>query len=101
MCLLPNGQFRWLNIPAFSSAPEGRRGNTERGQFRGHGLHVWDLSFRKGFPVVGDTRVQIQADVFNLFDRVSFRNPESNMQNSGFGWSTRLRRRVRCSSACV
>ena len=82
----PDGRIRWLNTTAFSASPENRRGNSERGQFRGHGLHVWDVSFRKGFRIVGETRLQFQADVFNLFDRVSFRNPEGNLQNSGFGF---------------
>jgi hypothetical protein len=80
-----NGQVRWLERAAFASAPEGRRGNSRRGQFRGPGLQVWDISLRKGFAIAGRTRVQIQADLFNAFNRVNFRNPQTNLANADFG----------------
>jgi hypothetical protein len=82
---LVNNQYRYLNREVFAPAPEGRRGNSTRGQFRGPGLHVWDLSIRKNVAVSGTVRVQIQADLFNAFNQVNFRNPQTNMQNADFG----------------
>ena len=81
----PTGQVLWLDRAAFAAAPEDRRGNTRRGQFRGPRLQVWDISFRKGFAIAGDTRIQVQADLFNAFNTVTFRNPQTNLQNADFG----------------
>jgi len=76
-----------LNTAAFVVAPEGRLGNSERGQFRGPGVQVWDLSLRKGFAVSGDVRLQVQADLFNAFNHTSlrFNNQVLNMADGGFG----------------
>jgi outer membrane receptor for Fe3+-dicitrate len=76
---------QWLNPAAYASAPEGRRGNSTRGQFRGPSYHVWDLSLRKQFVLSGDVRLQIQADFFNAFNMVNWGNPATNLSGSGFG----------------
>jgi hypothetical protein len=77
------GNVRWLDPAAFAAAPEGRRGNSKRGQFRGPGLHVWDVSLRKGFAVGGDVRLQIQADLFNIFNETNLRFGNQNLNLSG------------------
>jgi hypothetical protein len=84
------GTVRYLNVSAFSVAPEGRLGNTKRGQFRSPGLQVWDLSLRKGFAVSGDVRLQVQADLFNAFNHTSLRfgGQTLNMADGGFGLLT-------------
>ena len=78
-------QVRWLNTAAFAPPPEGRRGNSERGQFRGPGVRLIDLSLRKNVSLGGRVKAQIQADFFNTFNWVNFRNPQTNMQNADFG----------------
>jgi hypothetical protein len=65
--------LQYLDPAAFAPAPEGRRGNTTRGQFRGPGLHVWDVSLRKAFRVKGDVKLQFQADMFNVFNHTNLR----------------------------
>jgi hypothetical protein len=82
------GAVTWLSRAAFASAPEGRRGNSKRGQFRGPAYYVWDISLRKQFAVAGNVKVQIQADLFNAFDRTNFRNPEDNFTDTNFGTIT-------------
>jgi len=84
------GVVRWLNPAVFAPAPEGRRGNSERGQFRGPSLQMWDFSLRKGFAVAGDVKLQVQADLFNAFNQKSFRfsSQVPNLSAGGFGQLT-------------
>jgi len=81
---------RWLNPAVFAVAPEGRRGNSTRGQFRGPSLQTWDFSFRKGFGVSDNVKLQIQADLFNAFNQKNFRfsNQVVNFSAGGFGTLT-------------
>lgn len=79
------GSIMWLNPAAFAVAPEGRRGNITRGQFRAPGLQVWDISIRKQVPIKGPVRVQIQADLFNAFNVVNYRSPGTNLSGAAFG----------------
>ena len=80
------GNVRWLDSAAFAPPPEGRRGNGKRGQFRGPSLHVWDLSLRKGFAVSGDVKLQIQADLFNIFNETNLRFSSQSLNFSGGGF---------------
>ena len=78
--------MQYLNPAAFAPAPEGRRGNSTRGEFRGPGLHVWDLSLRKSFAINGDVKLQVQADMFNAFNHTNLRYSAQtlNLSTSGF-----------------
>src|SRR5712691_1481123 len=84
------GNVRWLDPAVFAAPPEGRRGNSKRGQFRGPSLHVWDVSLRKGFAVAGDVKLQIQADLFNILNETNLRfgNQTLNFSGGGFGLLT-------------
>jgi hypothetical protein len=75
----------WFNTAVFAAAPEERRGNAPVGIIEGPGRHTWDLSFRKRFRIVGQTRLGIQADVFNLFNTVSLNNPSVNLNDVNYG----------------
>jgi carboxypeptidase family protein len=81
------GTVHYLNPTAFAVAPEGRRGNSLRGQFRGPSSQVWDLSLRKRFPVGGDATLQIQADLFNVFNQTELRFSVQSLDTTagGFG----------------
>jgi hypothetical protein len=86
------GIVRWFDPAVFAPAPEGRRGNSGRGQFRGPSLQVWDFSLRKTFAVAGDVRLQVQADLFNAFNQKNFRfsNQTPNFSSGGFGQLTAI-----------
>jgi hypothetical protein len=86
------GIVRYINPAAFAAAPEGRRGNSTRGQFRGPSLQTWDFSLRKGFAVGGDVKLQVQADLFNAFNQKNFRfsNQTLNFSGGGFGQLTAI-----------
>ena len=75
----------WFNTAAFGPAPEDRRGNASVGIIQGPGRHTWDLSFRKKVRVAGRSKVGIQADVFNLFNRVNLNNPTVNFNDGNYG----------------
>jgi hypothetical protein len=79
--------LQYLNPAAFAPAPEGRRGNSTRGQFRGPSLHVWDVSLRKIFALTGTVKVQVQADMFNVFNHTNLRfsGQSLNLSGGGFG----------------
>jgi hypothetical protein len=82
------GAVQWLNRAAFASAPEGRRGDSERGQFNGPSYHVWDISLRKQFGISDDVRLQVQADFFNAFNMVNWGNPNTDLSSANFGLIT-------------
>jgi hypothetical protein len=81
------GVPQWLRPEAFAAAPEGRRGNPERGAYRGPGLHVWDMSLRKQFPLSGSVRATIQADAFNIWNHTNLRFSSQSLSRTtaGFG----------------
>jgi hypothetical protein len=78
-------ELRWFNTAAFAPAPEDRRGNAPVGIIEGPGRHTWDLSFRKKFRLVGRTALGVQADVFNLFNRLNLNNPNVTLDNAAYG----------------
>jgi hypothetical protein len=82
-----NGTPQWLRPEAFAAAPDGRRGNSERGAYRGPGLHVWDMSLRKQFPLFGSVRATVQADAFNIWNHTNLRFSSQSLSRTtaGFG----------------
>lgn len=78
-------ETEWFNVSAFAAAPEDRRGNSPVGIIEGPGRHTWDLSFRKKFRIVRQTRIGVQADVFNLFNRLNLNNPSVNLNDVNVG----------------
>jgi hypothetical protein len=79
------GTVLYLNPAAFAPAPEGRRGNSTRGEFRGPSLTGWDLSLRKVFTVHGNTKLQVQADLFNVFNQTELRFSTQSQNINGSG----------------
>jgi len=80
------GAVQYLNPAAFAPAPDGRRGNSSRGQFRGPSLTVFDVSLRKQFAVKGDVQLQIQADMFNILNQTQLRFSAQSLNRSGGGF---------------
>ncbi len=85
----PNG---YLNRAAFAPSTDDREGTSGPGNVRGPGLYLWDFSLRKEFGVArdGKWKLRFQADFFNMFNRVNFRNPSTGWgsltsQDNNFG----------------
>jgi hypothetical protein len=79
-----NGAIVWLDPAVFAVAPETRLGNSTRGQFRGPSYQDLDLTFRKSFRVSSrDTRVTIQADLFNALNHTNLGTPSGTQLQIG------------------
>lgn len=76
---------RWFNTGAFASAPDARWGNSRVGMVEGPHEVRWDISLRKAFPIHGRSRITFAADVFNVFNRVNFNNPNTNVTAAAYG----------------
>jgi hypothetical protein len=66
-------------------------GDTPIGDIVGPNYYQWDLSLRKTFnlPFREGTRLQFQADAFNVFNRTNWNNPVvNNAGTSSFGQIT-------------
>ena len=89
--LLPNGQRSqgaWVNRAAFASAPDTRRGTAGVGTVEGPGSQVWDFSVRRRIGLSERFKLQLQADIFNAFNRTNFRDMDVNLANASFGTLT-------------
>jgi Carboxypeptidase regulatory-like domain len=64
-------------------------GNAGRNILRGPDYKNTDLAFMKTLPF-GDARVQLRAEVFNLFNRANFGNPNTSFGAAAFGRITTL-----------
>jgi hypothetical protein len=60
---------QWVNPSAFVLAPAGSPGDVRRNEFYGPGFSDVDLSVIKNIPVTERFRVQLRADMFNVFNR--------------------------------
>jgi hypothetical protein len=82
---------RRLNPAAFAVPALGRQGNMRRNSLRWNAMHQSDLSLRRTFALVRQWRLQLRADVFNVFNTVNFAEPNALFSNSPlFGVSSRL-----------
>jgi hypothetical protein len=65
-----NGGTRWWNPAAFA-LPASGVGNLSRNRFVGPGYGTVDLSVIKNIPVTERVRIRLQADMFNLLNRIN------------------------------
>jgi hypothetical protein len=56
----------WFNTSAFSIAPQGTFGDSEKGLLRGPYFEDLDLSFAKWFPITERQRLQYRLEIFNV-----------------------------------
>jgi Carboxypeptidase regulatory-like domain len=86
--LIPDGERNarnWINRAAFAAPPDTRRGSSGPGIVLGPGSQVWDFSVRRQIQLTEKFRLQLQADIFNAFNRTNFKNMDTNLNNGGFG----------------
>jgi hypothetical protein len=60
-------------------------GNAPRNVLRGPSSKVTDLALSKYFPVGGSVRLQVRAEIFNLFNTVNYGNPNASFGAAAFG----------------
>ena len=79
------GPNAWADRSKFLAAPDTRRGTCGAGTLAAPGSQTWDFSLRRSFALTEKFKLQIQADIFNAFNRANFRDLESNLSSSAFG----------------
>jgi len=75
---------RRFNPAAFTLAPVGVQGNLPRNFMRGFGARQIDLAVRREIGI-GPARVQLRAEVFNVFNFANFGNPTGSISSAQFG----------------
>jgi hypothetical protein len=78
-------ETRWFNTAAFTIPAEDRRGTATVGQIEGPSFYQWDLSLRKNFRLTERVQITPIFDVFNLFNRVNFGNPNTDVSSGSYG----------------
>ena len=83
--LYPAGKNKnlWLNAAAFRAPANLVWGNLPRSAFRGPGLWQADLSIAKQARVTERFTAEFRAELFNLFNRAQYGNPQANFSNLG------------------
>ena len=79
---------RRLNRAAFSVPPAGRQGTLGRNALRGFGFSQVDAALRRDFALSEHVRLQLRAEVFNLFNHPNFGDPVSDLSSPHFGEAT-------------
>jgi len=81
-----NGQLddpvytRWFDVTAYAVPAAGTQGTAGRNTVRGPGTQRVDLSFIKRIPL-GRARMELRAEIFNLFNHANFGPPDANISN--------------------
>jgi hypothetical protein len=75
----------YLNAAQFSDPPLGSFSTTPRSICCGPGENQWDVTFSKRVALSEAKYFQFRADIFNLFNKTEFVNPDGNFSNTTFG----------------
>ena len=81
------GLIFYLLLPASLTITRGVRFSetTPRSICCGPGENQWDLTFSKKISLSEARYFQFRADIFNVFNKTQFVNPDGNFSNSTFG----------------
>jgi Carboxypeptidase regulatory-like domain/TonB dependent receptor-like, beta-barrel len=74
-----------IDPTAFATPALYTYGNAPRNLVRGLSRYNTDLSLVKSFPIGGKARFEVRADVFNLFDQVTWGTPNGVFGTANFG----------------
>ncbi len=77
--------YYWFNPAAFTTPAQGTYGNETRNEFYGPPTHQIDFSVFKNIPIKERVRIQIRAEIFNIFNFVNYAGPANNAQGSNLG----------------
>ncbi len=75
----------FFNVKYFAQEPIGGFGRAGRYYGHGPGYDNYNVALLKDTQIKGDTQLQIRAEAFNVFNHVSFANPNGNINNGGKG----------------
>ena len=75
----------YLNAGQFSDPPLGSFSTTPRSICCGPGQNQWDITVSKRIVLSEARYFQFRADIFNLFNKTEFVNPDGNFSDPTFG----------------
>jgi hypothetical protein len=78
------GNF-YFNADSFGDPPLGTFSTTPRSICCGPGEDEWDITFSKKIALSEARYFQFRADIFNLFNKTQFVNPDGSFTDSTFG----------------
>jgi len=76
---------QWFDVTAFVAQPVNTVGTTGNNTLHGPSFTRFDLSLFKNVALTGPWRLQLRAEIFNVFNTPSFANPAAALGNAGFG----------------
>jgi len=82
---VPESGHFFINADAFSDPTLGQFATTRRSICCGPGENEWDITVSKRIALSEAKYFQFRADIFNLFNKTQFVNPDGNFSNSTFG----------------
>jgi hypothetical protein len=69
---------RWFNTAAVALPGKGDRGNAAADVYRGPGIHNYDLSVFKRFPIRGErVYLQFRSEFYNVFNHTQYQGVDS------------------------
>jgi outer membrane receptor protein involved in Fe transport len=81
----PKTVEQWYNKAAFELVPSGTFGNAGRNIVRGPGWVTFDLSVQRRIELTSRVNTTLRWDIFNMFDRANFGNPDRNIASATAG----------------
>lgn len=79
---------QYLNPAAFATPAAGSFGNIGRDLFYGPGFGSVDFSIFKKIPIKERVKAEFRVEIFNLFNRTNWANPNTTFSSSSFGQMT-------------
>ena len=76
---------QYLDPTQFNDPALGTFATTPRSLCCGPGTNQWDMSLSKRLPITESKYFQFRTDIFNVFNKTQFFNPDGNFSNSTFG----------------
>jgi hypothetical protein len=76
------GGTQFLNPAAFSTPAPGTFGNFGRNALHGPNLTQFDLTLHKRFSLTERLQLQFNAEIYNLFNKTNFANPNSSLSTA-------------------
>jgi outer membrane receptor protein involved in Fe transport len=73
----------WFNPAAFANPAPGTFGNNGRNTLIGPGFTNVDFSLAKEFSLYEPVKLEIRADMFDVFNHINWGNPDANVGYSG------------------
>jgi outer membrane receptor protein involved in Fe transport len=81
----PETVEEWFNKSAFTTVTSGTFGNAGRNILRGPGWITFDMSLQRRIDISSRVNATLRWDIFNMFNRANFGNPDRNITSATAG----------------